>query len=114
MAQVVVIGGRLDKEAQVTVGAAAVDFLRTAPMRARRVRALHPEAGLSTDDLEEAHEAGDGGGVGRRGGAGDRGTSCAPPRAYLVAPVAELTHLVSVADAPDELLDPYRALGGHR
>ena len=29
--------------------------------------------------------------------------------AYLVAPVAELTHLVAEAGAPDELLDPYRA-----
>ena len=30
---------------------------------------------------------------------------------YLVAPVAELTHVVVEAAAPDELLDPYRALG---
>jgi DeoR/GlpR family transcriptional regulator of sugar metabolism len=30
---------------------------------------------------------------------------------YLVAPVAELSHVVAEAGAPDELLDPYRALG---
>ena len=31
--------------------------------------------------------------------------------AYLVAPVAELTHVVVEASADDELLDPYRAIG---
>ena len=31
--------------------------------------------------------------------------------ADLVAPVAELTHVVAEAAAPDELLDPYRAIG---
>ena len=30
---------------------------------------------------------------------------------YLVAPAAELTHVVAEATAADELLDPYRALG---
>ena len=30
---------------------------------------------------------------------------------YVVAPLAELTHLVADAGAPDELLDPYRAAG---
>ena len=30
---------------------------------------------------------------------------------YVVAPVAELTHMVVEASTPDELLDPYRALG---
>ena len=56
-AEVVMIGGRLDKRAQVTVGAAAIDFLRSVRADAcvLGVCALHPEAGLSTDDLEEAH-----------------------------------------------------------
>ena len=31
--------------------------------------------------------------------------------AYLVAPVRDVTHLVAEPGAPDELLDPYRALG---
>ena len=112
-AEVVVIGGRLDKEAQVTVGAAAVDFLRTVRADAcvLGVCALHPEAGLSTDDLEEAH-------VKRAMVAASADVvalatvdKLRAASTYLVAPVAELTHLVSVADAPDELLDPYRALG---
>jgi DeoR/GlpR family transcriptional regulator of sugar metabolism len=112
-AEVVVIGGRLDKEAQVTVGAAAVDFLRTVRADAcvLGVCALHPEAGLSTDDLEEAH-------VKRAmvDAAADVVALATVDKlraasTYQVAPVAELTHLVSAADAPDELLDPYRALG---
>ncbi len=53
-AEVVMIGGRLAKRSQVTVGSATVDFLRTVHADAcvLGVCALHPEAGLSTDDLE--------------------------------------------------------------
>ena len=56
-AQVVQIGGTLDKQASVTVGAHAVDFIRSVRADAcvLGVCALHPEAGLSTNDLEEAH-----------------------------------------------------------
>jgi DeoR/GlpR family transcriptional regulator of sugar metabolism len=112
-AEVVVIGGRLDKRSQVTVGAAVVEFLRTVRADAcvLGVCALHPEAGLSTDDLEEAH-------VKRAMVAAsadvvalataDKLRAASP---YIVAPVEELTHVVSEADAPDALLDPYRALG---
>ena len=112
-AEVVVIGGRLDKRSQVTVGAAAVDFLRTVHADAcvLGVCALHPEAGLSTDDLEEAH-------VKRamvEASADVIALATADKlrsgSAYLVAPVAELTHVVADTAAPDELLDPYRAAG---
>jgi DeoR/GlpR family transcriptional regulator of sugar metabolism len=112
-AEVVVIGGRLDKAAQVTVGAATVDFIRTVRADAcvLGVCALHHEVGLSTDDLEEAHV--------KRAiveasadvialATNDKLSAAGP---YLVAPVAELTHLVAQADAPDALLDPYRAAG---
>ena len=112
-AEVVVIGGRLHKRAQVTVGAAAVDFIRTirADACVLGVCALHPDAGLSTDDLEEAH-------VKRAMVAAsadvialataDKLRSASP---YIVAAVDQLTHIVSGADAPDDLLDPYRAAG---
>ena len=112
-AEVVMIGGRLDKQAQVTVGATAVDFIRSVRADAvvLGVCALHPDVGLSTDDLEEAHV--------KRAmiaasadvialATSDKLRAGSP---YLVAPVAELTHLVAEGDAPDELLDPYRALG---
>jgi DeoR/GlpR family transcriptional regulator of sugar metabolism len=112
-AEVVMIGGRLDKSAQVTVGATAVDFIRSirADAVVLGVCALHPDAGLATDDLEEAHV--------KRAmveasadvialATSDKLRAGSP---YFVAPVAELTHLVAEAGAPDELLDPYRALG---
>jgi len=112
-AEVVMIGGRLDKRAQVTVGASTVDFIRSirADACVLGVCALHPEAGLSTDDLDEAQ-------VKRAMVAAsadvialatsDKLRAGSP---YVVAPVAELTHVVAEAAAPDELLDPYRALG---
>ncbi len=111
--EVVMIGGRLDKRAQVTTGAAAVDFIRSirADACVLGVCALHPDAGLSTDDLEEAH-------VKRAmvAAAADvialaTADKLRAGSAYVVAPVAELTHLVAEAAASDELLDPYRALG---
>jgi DeoR/GlpR family transcriptional regulator of sugar metabolism len=113
VADVVMIGGRLDKRAQVTTGAATVDFIRSVRADAcvLGVCALHPEAGLSTDDLEEAQV--------KRAmveSAADvialaTADKLRAGSAYVVAPVTELTHLVAEADATDELLDPYRALG---
>lgn len=112
-AQVVQIGGRLDKRASVTVGPAAIDFIRSVRADAcvLGVCALHPEAGLSTDDLDEAHV--------KRAMVAASADVIALATAdklraggpYLVAPVAEVTHLVAEAGAPDALLDPYRAAG---
>jgi DeoR/GlpR family transcriptional regulator of sugar metabolism len=112
-AEVVVIGGQLDKRAQVTIGSATVDFIRSVRADAcvLGVCALHPEAGLSTDDLEEAHV--------KRAmveasadvialATTDKLRAGSP---YVVAPVSELTHVVAEASAPDALLDPYRAIG---
>ena len=112
-AEVVMIGGRLDKRSQVTVGAATVDFLRHtvhADACVLGVCALHPDTGLSTDDPEEA--------VNKRAMVDASADVIAlatadklrAGSAYLVAPVAELTHVADAA-APDELLDPYRAIG---
>jgi len=111
--EVVVIGGRLDKRAQVTVGASAVDMIRSVRADAclLGVCAFHPEVGLTTDDLDEAEV--------KRAMVRASGEVIAPATsdklraasAYLVAPVQEVTHLIAEPDAPDELLDPYRALG---
>jgi len=112
-ARVIQIGGTLDKRASVTVGAHAVDFIRSirADACVLGVCALHPEAGLSTDELEEAY-------VKRAMVAAsadvialattDKLRAGSP---YVVAPVSEVTHLVAEAAAPDALLDPYRAVG---
>ena len=111
--EVVVIGGRLDKRAQVTVGAAAVDAIRAirADACVLGVCALHPEEGLSTDDLEEAA-------VKRAMIAGSADVialatadKLRAASGHVVAPAREVTHLVAGADAPEELLAEYRALG---
>ncbi len=55
--EVTLAGGTLDKSALVTVGAAAVEALRTvrADLCYLGVCGLHPEVGITTTDLEERH-----------------------------------------------------------
>ena len=56
-AEVVLIGGRLLKDAQVTVGATAVDALRQVRADAcvLGICSLHPELGVTVTDHDEAH-----------------------------------------------------------
>ncbi len=111
--EVVLLGGRLYKDAQVAVGAATVEELRSvrADVYMLGVSSLHPEVGISTQDLEEAHvkramimSAGE---VVALAFAEKLGTA-AP---YIVAPLTEITHLVTDTSVPDETLAPYRDLG---
>jgi DeoR/GlpR family transcriptional regulator of sugar metabolism len=55
--EVVLIGGRLFKHSVVAVGAAAIEAIARirADVYFMGVTGIHPEAGLSTGDLEEAH-----------------------------------------------------------
>jgi DeoR/GlpR family transcriptional regulator of sugar metabolism len=55
--EVVLIGGRLFKHSVVAVGAAAIEAIARirADLYFMGVTGIHPEAGLSTGDLEEAH-----------------------------------------------------------
>lgn len=55
--EVVLIGGRLFKHSVVAVGAAALEGIRRihADLYFMGVTGIHPEAGLTTGDLEEAH-----------------------------------------------------------
>ena len=111
--EVIVIGGRPDKRAQVTVGAAAVDAIRAirADACVLGVCAIHPEEGLSTDDLEEAAV--------KRAMIASSGDVVALATAdklrsasgHVVSPAADVTHLVAGPDAPEAVLDEYRALG---
>ena len=56
-AEVVLIGGRLFKHSVVAVGAAAIEAIGRirADFYFMGVTGIHPEAGLTTGDLEEAH-----------------------------------------------------------
>jgi DeoR/GlpR family transcriptional regulator of sugar metabolism len=109
-AEVVLIGGRLLKEAQVTIGAAAVDALRQVRADAcvLGVCSLHPELGVSCTDQEEAH-------VKRAMVAAsaevialataDKVRTAGP---WVVSPVADVTHLVT--DASEELTADFAGL----
>jgi DeoR/GlpR family transcriptional regulator of sugar metabolism len=110
-AEVVLIGGRLLKEAQVTVGSETVDALRRihADACVLGICSLHPELGVTATDHDEAH-------VKRAMVAAsaevialataDKIHTASP---WVVAPLADVTHLVT--DAPEELTADYAAAG---
>jgi DeoR/GlpR family transcriptional regulator of sugar metabolism len=110
-ADVVLIGGRLLKDAQVTVGAEAIDALRQVRADAcvLGVCSLHPELGVTTTDHDEAH-------VKRAMVAAsaevialataDKLRTAGP---WIVAPLADVTHLVT--DAPATLTHDYAEAG---
>lgn len=111
--EVIVLGGRLYKDALVTVGAATVEALRMvhADLCMLGVCSLHPEVGISVFDLEEAY-------VKRAMIAGaaevvalasaDKLGTAAP---YIVGPLSDLTHLVTERSVAGETLAPYQAQG---
>ncbi len=110
-AEVVLIGGRLLKDSQVTVGAAAVDALRQVHADAcvLGVCSLHPEIGVTATDHDEAHV--------KRAmveasaevialATAEKLRTASP---WLVAPLSDLTHLVT--DAGEDLTADYAAAG---
>jgi DeoR/GlpR family transcriptional regulator of sugar metabolism len=108
--EVILIGGRLDKEALVTVGGTALDSLRMiqADLCLFGVCSLHPNIGLTTTNYEElplkrAMIEGSGDVVAVV--TADKFGTAAP---YVVAPIRRLTHIVTEASLPPEVLLPYR------
>jgi DeoR/GlpR family transcriptional regulator of sugar metabolism len=110
-AEIVLIGGRLLKDAQVTVGSATVDALRQVRADAcvLGICSLHPEFGVTVNHQEEAHV--------KRAmveasaevialATADKLQTASP---WVVGPLTELTHLVT--DADEELTDDYAAAG---
>ena len=111
--EVVMIGGRLSKDALVAVGAATVEALERvrADLCILGVCSLHPAVGVSVGDPEEAATkramiAG-AGEVVAVADAEKLGTA-AP---FVVGPIGDLTRLVTERGVPDETLAPYRARG---
>ncbi len=111
--EVVLIGGRLFKHSVVAVGAAAIEGI--ARIRADLcfigVTGVHPQAGLSTGDLEEAH-------VKRAliGAAaetyvlvsGEKLNAASP---YVIVPVADVVGMVVEPGVPGDALGAYEELG---
>jgi DeoR/GlpR family transcriptional regulator of sugar metabolism len=111
--EVILIGGRLFRHSIVSVGAAAIEAISRirADIYFMGVTGIHPEAGLSTGDLEEAyvkhalckqaaetfvlasHE--------KLGAASQ----------YRICPLDEVSGLIVEASIPDELLAPFAERG---
>ncbi|MFL6675357.1 MAG: DeoR/GlpR family DNA-binding transcription regulator [Massilia sp.] len=111
--EVIMLGGRLFRHSVVTVGAATLEAI--AQVRADTyfmgVCSLHPEAGLSTGDFEEACV--------KRAlckaaaetivlASSEKLATASP---YRVVALAEISGIVVPADTPPELAEPYRKLG---
>ncbi|HLK64400.1 MAG TPA: DeoR/GlpR family DNA-binding transcription regulator [Bryobacteraceae bacterium] len=111
--EIILLGGRFSKPAQVTIGAAAVEELRRfhADLCFLGVCSLHPEVGLSIGDFEEAqikramiaNSAEVAGLV-----LADKLGTALP---YVVAPARALTYLITDASASDASLVCYREAG---
>lgn len=111
--EVVLIGGRLYKHSLVAIGAEAIETLRMirADLCMLGVCSLHPEVGISTQSLEEAHvkqamieSAAE---VIALVSAEKLGTA-AP---YIIAPLNELTHIVTEREVSEAALAPYAEQG---
>jgi DeoR/GlpR family transcriptional regulator of sugar metabolism len=111
--EVVMIGGRLFKHSIVNVGAGTADEIKRirADVYFMGVTGIHPEAGLSTGDLEEANikralmtaaaETVVLASSEKLGGAS----------AYVIAPLGGISTLVVTDKVPNAALKPYRKRG---
>ena len=111
--EVVVIGGRLFKHSVVAVGSAAAEAISRirADVYFMGVTGIHPQAGLSTGDLEESQ-------IKRALSASAAETyvlisaeklNAASP--YVIAAVTEIDGMVVERGIPDEALEVYRRAG---
>ena len=107
------LGGTLDKDSLALVGGATVEALRSvrADVLVLGVCSLQPEIGITVLDLEESYvkramiaNAAEVVAV----SAADKLGSAGP---YVVAPLEELTHLVTDRACAPQDLEPYRARG---
>ena len=111
--EIVLIGGRLFKHSVVAVGAAAVEAIGRirADLYFMGVTGIHPEAGLSTGDLEESH-------IKRALSASaaetyvlisaDKLNTASP---YVIAGLTEIDGIIVEPGVPAESLDAYRNAG---
>lgn len=111
--EVIVVGGKLYKNSLTMVGAEAVKSLQTfrADLCLLGICSLHPEVGITAHDLEETY-------VKRTMitsaaevvalASADKLNTAAP---FVVAPISELTHLITEESVSAEILAPYYQAG---
>ncbi|MDG3003594.1 DeoR/GlpR family DNA-binding transcription regulator [Paludisphaera mucosa] len=109
----VIVGGRLFKSARAAVGVATVDAYRLLrpDLCILGAAGVHPEAGVTTFDGEEAEVKRAMAAHAARVvvlAASEKLGTVAP---HLVTPAGRLTHLVTDSDASEEMIQPYRDLG---
>jgi DeoR/GlpR family transcriptional regulator of sugar metabolism len=110
---VILVGGQLYKASLAIIGAATIEALGHihADICFLGVAGLHPDAGISVLVHEEAYVkramAEGAGEVVALASAEKLGTA-AP---YVVGPIALLSQIVTERSVPEEVLEPYRALG---
>ena len=111
--ELILVGGRLNPRTMTVTGSSAYRALEgfNADLCLLGVCSLHPELGLTGLDYEEAElkrlmvrQAGETAAL----LTADKLGTASP---YKVAEVSELTHLVTEASVPDEVLAPYRQAG---
>lgn len=111
--EVILIGGRLFKHSVVTVGAAAIEAIGRirADTYFMGVTGIHPEAGLSTGDLEEAY-------VKRALSASAADVVVLASREklhaaspYVIGPVSDVSELITERDVPPDATSAFERLG---
>jgi DeoR/GlpR family transcriptional regulator of sugar metabolism len=111
--EVVLIGGKLFKHSVVSVGAAAIEAIGRihADIYFMGVTGIHPEIGLTTGDLEEAHikRALSKSAAETIVMASSEKLNAASP--YVVMPLSELTGMIVSANTKRDMLTPYVKLG---
>ncbi|MBV8113398.1 MAG: DeoR/GlpR transcriptional regulator [Silvibacterium sp.] len=110
---VILIGGKLFKHSVVSVGAPAIESISRIRADAyfMGVTGIHPEAGLTTGDFEEAH-------VKRAlsASAAETIVLASPEKLnavspYVVVPLSEVTGMIVAEGTNQKLISPYAGLG---
>ncbi|HEX4207220.1 MAG TPA: DeoR/GlpR family DNA-binding transcription regulator [Ktedonobacteraceae bacterium] len=111
--ELLLLGGRLAKEALVTVGVETVTALRSfrADLCFLGVCSLHPEVGISIPDLDEVYTKRTMIECSAEVAALASAEKLTTADSYVVGPLQDLTHLVTEQSVADDVLAPYRALG---
>lgn len=113
MIEIILIGGKLFKHSIVTVGTAALEALShiRADSYFMGVTGIHPEAGLSTGDLEEAY---------MKKALSEHAAETivlasheklGVASAAIIMPVTKISGLIVEKNTPKETLEPYSKLG---